>query len=296
MPGLFHRRQEANLLENLQQRLTSLESGMTTLFQIMDEKLRTAAEIRHELDLTKAEIIARVQIIMAESRSDDFSSTSSTSSTTSLLSATEGHLNLPGCSGGGSASSSGLDLAAEMEELQFLRRENLALREALQCSIDREKRTAEATLLETNMGIDSGAGADLDRKLPTINPISRQRIDEFVEQMLQDPAINISYLPDVVERQIYRNVFQVMLGTLDKLLHDSSIRFLGHEITMSLRPLGPASLEPHTSPGVEGGVVKAVAASDDPLKVETTGTVEDMLPSSELSSPTATTTANEPQQ
>lgn len=89
-----------------------------------------------------------------------------------------------------------------------------------------------------------------ERSVPTedapppvqIAGVSRQRIEELVEQMLQNPDINVKYLPDAVERQLYRNVFSLALNVLGEVLKSSSVELLGHRIQLTLVPEPPSSV------------------------------------------------------
>lgn len=70
-----------------------------------------------------------------------------------------------------------------------------------------------------------------------IKDVSKERINAFVETLLQNKEINIKYLPDAVERQIYRNVFGILVGLMDNLFDSASIKFMGHKVTFALHPM-----------------------------------------------------------
>lgn len=69
-----------------------------------------------------------------------------------------------------------------------------------------------------------------------LQELSKQRVDEFVEKLLSDNKVNIGYLPDFVERQIYKNVFNLMIGLMDNTLSSTSVKLLGHELTFNIKP------------------------------------------------------------
>lgn len=69
-----------------------------------------------------------------------------------------------------------------------------------------------------------------------LQELSKQRIDEFVEKLLADKNVNIGYLPDFVERQIYKNVFNLLIGLLDDTISTTSIKMLGHNLTFNIAP------------------------------------------------------------
>ncbi len=69
-----------------------------------------------------------------------------------------------------------------------------------------------------------------------INELSKAKIDEFVEKLLNDTNVNIKYLPDFVERAIYKNVLNLIIGLLNNTLNTVSIKFLGHQLTFDIMP------------------------------------------------------------
>jgi hypothetical protein len=68
------------------------------------------------------------------------------------------------------------------------------------------------------------------------NKLSRERINEFVERLLEDSNMNIAYLPDFVERQLYRNVITLVLNLADNFLETTRLQFMGHELKMDIVP------------------------------------------------------------
>lgn len=72
--------------------------------------------------------------------------------------------------------------------------------------------------------------------LKNTKSISMIGIEEYVEKMLVDPNVNINYLPDFVERQLYRNVLKMILGLLDHVLQNSHVNLLNHEIHFDVTP------------------------------------------------------------
>lgn len=67
-------------------------------------------------------------------------------------------------------------------------------------------------------------------------PISQIQLNAFVEKMLTDENVNIAYLPDFVERQLYRNVFTILLGVIQNLFSTTSINLLNHKIAFTISP------------------------------------------------------------
>lgn len=111
------------------------------------------------------------------------------------------------------------------EQLDELMRRNEAL---LRINALLEKRLAELSHQTTGV---TGTG---ERKVMDIR--NNPQLMCYIEQILQDPACNIKYLPDAVERHMYRTIFQSVIGLLDKVVSSSKIELLGHEITLSMNP------------------------------------------------------------
>lgn len=70
----------------------------------------------------------------------------------------------------------------------------------------------------------------------TEHQLSKLQIDAFVDQLLQDTSVNIKYLPDAVEKQIYKNMFNILIGLINNTLDTTSIKFLNHEIKFTIIP------------------------------------------------------------
>lgn len=77
--------------------------------------------------------------------------------------------------------------------------------------------------------------ADLVQDEVDSGALSEKQIRLFVEELLDDDSINIDYFPDYVEKKIYINVFNLLLGLLNKTVGSTSIKFMGHEITMKMK-------------------------------------------------------------
>ena len=69
-----------------------------------------------------------------------------------------------------------------------------------------------------------------------LQELSKRKIDEYVEQLLTDETVNISYLPDFVEKKIYKNVFSLLIGLLNNVLGTTAVKLLGHQLTFMITP------------------------------------------------------------
>lgn len=62
--------------------------------------------------------------------------------------------------------------------------------------------------------------------------ISKEQINSYIEKLLNDDNINIKYLPNFVERQIYKNIFNILIGVMDNIIESSSLTIMDHKIDM----------------------------------------------------------------
>ena len=82
-------------------------------------------------------------------------------------------------------------------------------------------------------------GASFDNKQEIedlISQLSQEQINKYVEELLEDEETNIKYLPDFVERQIYRNVFRLSLKLVNRVLSTMSIEVVNHRLNMKMIP------------------------------------------------------------
>ena len=70
-----------------------------------------------------------------------------------------------------------------------------------------------------------------------LTELSHIKIDEYIDSLLNNENVNIKYIPDIAERQIYRNVFTMIVNILDETLKQTSVKFLGHELIFELKPV-----------------------------------------------------------
>lgn len=52
-------------------------------------------------------------------------------------------------------------------------------------------------------------------------------IDEYLDELLSDPEINSSFIPDSIEREMYRNTLGCAVALLRRVAQDTSITVLG---------------------------------------------------------------------
>lgn len=68
------------------------------------------------------------------------------------------------------------------------------------------------------------------------NEVSKIHVEEFVDKLMKDEEINISWLPDMVEKQIYVNVFNIILKILSESFTNTSIGIINHKLKINLNP------------------------------------------------------------
>jgi hypothetical protein len=66
--------------------------------------------------------------------------------------------------------------------------------------------------------------------------LSKEMIQNYVNEFLANDENNIDYLPDVVERQIYINIFNKLIQLASGILEKTSIQFLNHTISINVAP------------------------------------------------------------
>jgi len=76
----------------------------------------------------------------------------------------------------------------------------------------------------------------LSENIPTkkIVDVSKDKLNDYIDKLLENSDTNISYLPDFVEKKIYTNILGIALNILDDILETTSINFIGHKITLDL--------------------------------------------------------------
>ena len=77
---------------------------------------------------------------------------------------------------------------------------------------------------------------EMDNTVDKPSLICNEAVDEFVDQLLADPNINIYLLPDSIERQMYANTLKILLAMFQKIFNNSGIDLIGHQLKMSLQP------------------------------------------------------------
>lgn len=80
---------------------------------------------------------------------------------------------------------------------------------------------------------------NLSVRTPDINfkVLSELKIEQMVDELLQNENVNIKYLPDFVEKAIYKNVLNLTINLLSTVLSNAHVQMLGHQVTFQLNPV-----------------------------------------------------------
>jgi flagellar biosynthesis component FlhA len=71
------------------------------------------------------------------------------------------------------------------------------------------------------------------------NRISDAAIEAVVHDILADPELNLSFVPDAIEAKIYRKLIRHVLLSLAKMTDQIRLDMLGHQIRLVLEPRPP---------------------------------------------------------
>lgn len=71
---------------------------------------------------------------------------------------------------------------------------------------------------------------------PEKSVVSPSVVNDFVETLLADPNVNMTLLPDAIERTLERKMLLALLTAVGHAVDSTSIELLGHQVTLSLQP------------------------------------------------------------
>jgi hypothetical protein len=61
-------------------------------------------------------------------------------------------------------------------------------------------------------------------------------IKNYVKELLKHKSINNVLIPDVLEERLYEDIFSVLIAHLKKILSETKIELLDHEIRFIITP------------------------------------------------------------
>jgi hypothetical protein len=84
---------------------------------------------------------------------------------------------------------------------------------------------------------DGGARIDVEQGVGVLaGETDAAAVDAAVERFMRDHNINSPFLPDCVERRLYRNAIHLALTVARGALDGCRVRMFGHVLSLSLRP------------------------------------------------------------
>lgn len=71
----------------------------------------------------------------------------------------------------------------------------------------------------------------------TSNENEEKAINEIVERYLKNEHVNSTFIPDFIEKRLYRNMLKLVTGILKDTIKNTNVEVLGHKITLSMTPI-----------------------------------------------------------
>jgi len=127
-------------------------------------------------------------------------------------------------------------LAQENEERERAQEQRLRLATAESLDLERQLASLQEVNRQLEHKLQQRATVQDTSEHASSFHFSPEHLEQVIETILQDADINIKYLPDAVERHLYRNVFQILIGVLGQIVRESSMEILGHELRFQLAP------------------------------------------------------------
>ena len=62
-------------------------------------------------------------------------------------------------------------------------------------------------------------------------------IDAVVDKFLANEFVNNKYIPDVIERRMYRNVIKMSIGCMKTTFDNVHVEILGHKLSINIEPV-----------------------------------------------------------
>ena len=92
--------------------------------------------------------------------------------------------------------------------------------------------------LHFKFGPNGNGYKNIENKMRSIleSEESQRNIDSLVNTMLSNPELNYSFIPDMLEKQIYKSIYNLILCLMDEVFDDLKIDMLGSIVHISLVP------------------------------------------------------------
>lgn len=67
--------------------------------------------------------------------------------------------------------------------------------------------------------------------------INTDAIAKFVDDLLKDDNINLTLVPDSIEKRVYMRLFVMVLSGIKEGLEEVHLDIMGHRITLHIEPI-----------------------------------------------------------
>ena len=85
---------------------------------------------------------------------------------------------------------------------------------------------------------DDAARAESDASASASAAASDRAISILVDRYISNEMVNNPFVPDFIERRIYKNIIKLVVGIMTETLDSSNIVVLGHRVTFNIVPQG----------------------------------------------------------
>jgi len=108
----------------------------------------------------------------------------------------------------------------------------------LRSELERVQKAFDALSTEhTKLLSDIKAGKRIeDLEVKVGSSVDDAAIDRFVQELIDDPNINIYGLPDRVEKAMYKRAAKMTLVGLEKVFENVALELIGHKVQLLMRP------------------------------------------------------------
>lgn len=93
-----------------------------------------------------------------------------------------------------------------------------------------------------------------------IEPISVEKVDDFVEALLETESNNFGWIPDSIEKRLNRRVILLALGAIQQALKTARVEVAGATLTFSMVPEHSATKDVEEGGNIDQ-IVKVALAS-----------------------------------
>lgn len=101
-----------------------------------------------------------------------------------------------------------------------------------------------------------------EKELPK-NP-THDIIDQIVDRYIRDELINQRYIPDGLEKRIYKASLRLVFGVVKDTLENSHVEVLGHRIGFTITPIDqPTPPPPHPASHACDDVTSQASGEDE---------------------------------